>query len=108
MATPSRTRLQRDLGDVADQLGWLHHHERLPGLTHDGGPDGFPTEAFVRGDRLVFIVLAPASGRLTPNETAWVDALRDVMSVEIHVARPTELSQASRVLRTDVTLEGVG
>lgn len=92
----NRSELERHIGDCAWLFGWQRHHDRLPGIARDGYPDGFPSETLIRSGRLVFITIAPASGRLTQREEVWVKALNGVLSVESHVLRTGDLAEFRR------------
>lgn len=93
----SHSEAERHIGDLADHFGWLHHHSRSPGLTRRGHPDGFPSEALIRGKRLVFMFVTTAS--LSPQQAEWLDALRDVASIEAHVCLTHELPTVTQLLR---------
>ena len=62
------------------------HGFRTP-LQGDG--IGWPDVLAVRGDRMIAAELKSDHGRLTPEQTAWLDALRDA-GAEVHVWRPAD------------------
>lgn len=97
----SRAQLERRVGELAEFFGWRHHHTRCEGLTRAGYPDGFPSETLLRGRSLVFIAITPRSGRLSIRETQWVKKLDAVTTVEVHVLRPYEIREATRLLQAD-------
>ena len=83
---------------------WCHFR---PARTSKGwrtllqGHRGLPDICAVRGTRLLFIELKSARGRLTPEQTAWLDALTNVRSAKVEVYTWTP----ARLL--DGTVEGV-
>ncbi len=75
--------LQDAIVEAAMMLGWRVMHTR-PARTGKGwrtplqGHRGFPDLVLVRPPRLVFAELKSLSGKLTPEQTAWIDALDKV------------------------------
>jgi hypothetical protein len=53
----------------------------------------------VRGGRLVIAELKSPAGRLTSSQTQWLEALRFVRGVEVHVWRPDDWDLVQVVLR---------
>lgn len=90
---------ERDLAgyvrDLAQVLGWRRYHTWL--AKHS--PAGFPDEVLVRPPRLVFAELKSASGKLRPDQEAWLDALSEVPGVEVYLWRPEDMDEIARVLR---------
>jgi hypothetical protein len=80
--TPMReAELQDAIVEMAMMLGWKVMHTR-PARTATGhwrtplqGHRGFPDLCMVRPPRLVFAELKSASGKLTPEQEAWLDAI---------------------------------
>jgi hypothetical protein len=69
----SEKELQQTIVDTARLLGWMVYH------THDSrrSEPGFPDLVLVhpKRGRLMFVECKSATGRVTPEQTAWLDAL---------------------------------
>jgi VRR-NUC domain-containing protein len=59
---------------------------------------GFPDLLMVRRDRLVAAELKSATGRVRPEQTDWLNALK-AAGVETHVWRPGDWPEVEEVLR---------
>ncbi len=60
---------------------------------------GFPDRVFLRGQRLLAVEYKRQRGRLTPEQADWLDALRQVPSVEVYEWRPSQLDEIEGILR---------
>lgn len=80
--------------DYATLTGWRWHHQRLSKQSRPGWPD----LCLVRGRRLIFAELKTERGTVRPEQTAWLDALRTVPSVEVFVWRPRHWATVQAVL----------
>jgi hypothetical protein len=71
---------------LAKSCGWRYYH------THDSrlSAAGFPDLVLVRGGVLVFAELKAATGKPTPDQHAWLDALAAVPGVHTHLWRPAD------------------
>jgi hypothetical protein len=89
---------ERDLQDfivaAARLLGWRAYHARAA-RTKDGwrtagsyDSKGFPDLVLVR-DRLLFAEVKLERGRLRPEQTAWLEVLREA-GAEVYVWRPAD------------------
>lgn len=80
--------------DFARLRSWLEFH------VHDSrrSPSGFPDLVCVRGDRMVAAELKNETGKVTPDQAAWLDALGAVAGVEVYVWRPSSWPEVERVL----------
>jgi len=83
---------QAKVVELARWLGWAAYH------THDSrrSEPGFPDLVLVRGDRLLFVELKSARGRITPAQQAWLDRLAPC--AEVHVWRPDDWPSVQRCL----------
>jgi hypothetical protein len=69
--------------DLARILGWRSLHLRPARTAHgwatavSGDGVGFPDLLLVRRNRIVALELKAAKGRVTPEQAAWLDALRE-------------------------------
>jgi hypothetical protein len=68
---------------MARYLGWLGYH------THDSrhSAPGFPDIFLVRGQRVLAIECKRQDGRTTPDQDAWLSALREA-GIDAYVIRP--------------------
>ena len=92
MAVARRTEsgYQRTILQLARLLGWRCAHFR-PGLTRKGWRTpvqgdgvGFPDLVLLRGERLLFVELKGRRGVTSPEQRAWLDALRRVPGAEVY------------------------
>lgn len=90
----SEAQLQSAVMELARVLGWRAVHFR-PAMERSGrwstptqGAIGFPDCVLVRGKRLLFVELKSATGRVSPQQAAWLDDLY-VAGVEVYVWRPS-------------------
>jgi hypothetical protein len=69
--------LQAAVIQLAELLGWMTYH------THDSrrSNPGYPDLTLVKDDRLLFVELKSATGRLTTEQTEWLRALGYCASV---------------------------
>lgn len=81
--------------DAAHALNWRRYHTWLS----KHSPAGFPDEVLVRGDRLLFAELKSEGGKLTPEQAAWLEALRAVQHVEVFEWRPADMDAIVEALR---------
>lgn len=88
--------LQTGVIDCARLFGWRVAHFR-PALTKHGWRTpvqadgaGFPDLVLTRPPRLLFVELKAGRGKVTDQQEAWLAALGDVPSVEVHVWRPDD------------------
>jgi hypothetical protein len=62
------------------------------------GDVGYPDLTLVRGGRMVFAELKAQDGRLSAEQTAWLDALKQTKA-EVYVWKPSDWPTIKRVLR---------
>lgn len=91
--------------ELAALTGWRTFHARPARTLHgwrtpvQGDGAGFPDLVAVRHDRLVVAELKSARGRLTPGQSQWLEAFRQIPAAEVHIWRPEHWH--------DGTIEGV-
>ena len=80
--TVSEAAFQDAVIDLAHVLGWKVAHFR-PAKTNQGwrtpvaaDGKGFPDLVMVRGERLIFAELKSEKGKMSPEQDAWMEALR--------------------------------
>jgi hypothetical protein len=89
--------------DAARALGWTVAHFRAARTAHgwrtpvEADGKGFPDLCLVR-DRVVFVELKRAKGKLTREQAAWVTKLRWA-GAEVYVWRPADWDDAVQVLK---------
>jgi len=86
---PSEREFQASVIAAARLRGWLVYH------THDSrrSQPGFPDLVLVRGRQIMFWELKASRGRLTPEQSVWLDALEAVVpdpEVAAAVVRPDD------------------
>ena len=100
--------------DTARMLGWRVAHarrvfdaKRKRWHTALAGDQGFPDLVLVRGERVVFAELKAGTGRLEPDQAAWLEAL-ELAGVEAYVWRDEDaqavldtLNRRTRPMRDD-------
>ncbi|MGN6867075.1 MAG: hypothetical protein ACTHMY_01600 [Solirubrobacteraceae bacterium] len=101
----SRADIDRFISDTAAAFGWLHHRARVPGLTRDGYPDGFPPHVLLRNGQLVLVTIAGRDRSVTPNERVWVDQLRASPVIELLVIAESDLGDMARTLGASGAVE---
>lgn len=100
----SEAAFQRRVIDTARLYGWRVHHAR-PARTAQGwrtpvtGDAGYVDLTMARRGRLLLVELKAELGRLRPEQQVWLDELRTVPGLEIHVWRPSDWDAAIEVLR---------
>lgn len=95
---------QAQIIEVAHLLGWRVAHFRAAQTRHgwrtpvaaDGA--GFPDLFLVRRDRSLAIECKAASGRTTPDQDAWLDAMA-AAGIAAMVARPADFDAVVELLR---------
>ena len=92
----SERRLQSAILQAARCTGWMAYH------TFDSrrSQPGYPDLTLVRGHRLIFAELKSKTGRLTPQQRGWLEALK-ATGAEVHLWRPADWFNGTidRVLR---------
>lgn len=89
--------------DLARLHGWRVSHFRPAWSTRGWrtpvqGDTGFPDLIMARNGRVIVAELKGSAGRLRPEQTAWLDALRGE-AVEVYVWRPQDWPAIVRSLR---------
>lgn len=96
--------LQAKVIDLARLRGWRIHAERAARTatgwrTPIQGHAGFPDLVLARRGRLLIAELKSQRGRLEGHQEEWLDELRSVAGVEVHVWRPSDWPDIERTLR---------
>jgi hypothetical protein len=92
--------LQDVVIDMAHMFGWKVAHFRPARTEHgwttpvaaDGA--GFPDLCLARRGQVMFVELKTVTGRIRPQQQAWLDQLSDA-----HLIRPTDLDVLQELLR---------
>ena len=87
--------LQDQVIALARLYNWKYY------FTHDSrrSPPGYPDLHLVRGTRQVLAELKAQRGRLTSDQTEWLQVLRAIPGNEVFVWRPSDLPQIAAILR---------
>ncbi len=64
---------ERQVKDLAKVFGWRYYHT----WRSIHSPAGFPDVVMVRAPRLIFAELKTEIGKLTPDQEAWLEDLRE-------------------------------
>jgi hypothetical protein len=77
--------LQSSVIEMATWFKWRHYH------THDSrrSAAGFPDLVLVRPPDVIYVELKSDKGRLSPEQTAWLQDLEKA-GQEVHIWRPTQ------------------
>ncbi len=85
--------LQTAVIDACKLFGWAHYHT----FNSRRSVAGFPDLVLVR-DRIIFVELKSENGRLTLEQQAWGDAIRDAGGNWLLI-RPSDLDNLIEILR---------
>jgi VRR-NUC domain len=94
---------QKTVTDALTAFGWRWCHFR-PARTQRGwrtalsGSPGFPDLVAVRGDRVLFVELKAANGKLRDEQRSWLSAL-GAAGAEVHCWRPNDWPVIERLIR---------
>lgn len=87
---------RRDEGEFQDRVldyaalnGWLAYHVPDSRRVEGAGAAGFPDLVLCRSPRLVFVELKSRTGRVSPEQAAWLDSLK-AAGAETYVWRPAD------------------
>ena len=85
----SERQLQEAIIEVAELHCWMVYY------THDSrlSKAGFPDLMMVRDGVLLALELKTESGRLTPEQTEWIDGLQAVPCVKAALVHPRDLDR---------------
>lgn len=89
----TEAQFQQQITDYCDWLRLRWHHETDSRRSKKGFPD-----LVIVGERLIFVELKSARGRISKEQREWIDDLESA-GVEVYVWRPDDLDDALRILR---------
>lgn len=92
----SEDEFQADVVGLAKLLGWRVYHTR----DSRGSDCGFPDLTMVRRGRLIFAELKTDTGKLRPEQEAWLSDLLET-AAEVHLWRPSAWVEIERVLSSE-------
>jgi len=75
---------QAQIVELAKLYNWLHYHIYNP----RNSPAGWPDLTLVRPPSVIFAELKTDTGRVTPAQRTWLEALDACPGVECHLWRP--------------------
>ncbi len=96
VAAVSEREFQTQVLTLARLSGWKTYH------THDSrrSAPGFPDLVLVRPPRCLFVELKTTTGRLRPEQAAWLEALAEVeRAPEAYLWRPGDFGDIQSTLR---------
>lgn len=102
-ADVSEKDFQKTVTDALTLFGWRWCHFR-PARTQRGwrtalsGSPGFPDIAAVRGERILYVELKAANGKLRDEQQSWLSAL-GAAGAEVHCWRPSDWPFIERLIR---------
>ena len=67
---------------------------------------GWPDLILAKPPRLLVVELKSEKGKLSPEQEAWLELLRQCMGVQVHVWRPSDWEEIVWVLSTEVKNKG--
>ena len=79
---------------LARILGWMTYHPHLSRWSERGWPD----VVVCRPPRVLFLELKSETGRVSAEQTQWIDALR-ACGLDARVVRPSDLDEIAAMLR---------
>ena len=90
--------------DLLSTFGWRWTHFRPARTEHSwvtalSGHKGFLDYIAVRLSRLLIFELKSERGKLTPDQTEWLDALEATGKVEVYIWKPGDWFQILECLR---------
>jgi VRR-NUC domain len=94
---------QKSVCEALTAFGWRWTHFR-PARTGTGwrtplsGSPGYPDISAVRGDRILFVELKTANGKLRDEQRSWLSAL-GAAGAEVHCWRPSDWPVIERLIR---------
>lgn len=99
----SEEQLLQAITDAATLYGWKWHHVRRSDKALQMGDAGFPDLVLARSGRVIFLELKRASGVVSPDQVAWLEALEPedgtVRNPRAHLVRPVDLDALLVALR---------
>lgn len=87
--------------EYAEILGWLVYHVFETRNYAKRTSSGFPDLVLVKDGRIIFAELKRETGKVSPAQQVWLDAL--VPCSEVYVWRPSDWETVERVLALPVT-----
>lgn len=84
--------LDQAVRKLAKIYSWMLYHT----YRSQRSPAGFPDLVLVKAPRLIFAELKSEAGKVSPEQDAWLAALRDVS--EVYLWRPADLESIAAVL----------
>jgi hypothetical protein len=90
----SERQFESHVREIATWTGWKIYH------TYNSihSPAGFPDLVLARAPRLIFAELKSDDGRLTDEQTCWLEELRGVPTIEVYVWKPADLVDITKIL----------
>lgn len=93
----SEAAFQQQVTDYATLCGWRWTH--TPDSRRVQGTPGFPDLVLARGFTLIFAELKTERGRVRPEQTNWINALRWAHGKHVYIWRPSDWHEIERILR---------
>jgi hypothetical protein len=100
-----RNTAERDWQQQVQQLATLHGWRWFHDNDSRRNPAGLPDLLMVKGSRLLAVELKTETGRVRPEQTAWLDALA-ATGAETAIWRPSDIEHVQSVLSGRTILQG--
>lgn len=95
MTITSEKQFQEEVRKLAKACGWRAYHQ----FVSLKSPAGYPDLTLIRDTRCLWAELKMPGKDPTPAQQEWLDALRQVRTVETHLWRPDDMGHILALLR---------
>jgi hypothetical protein len=99
--------LQTAVLQLSRMYGWKTAHFRAARMSDgrwvtpiQGDAKGYPDLTLVRDGELIFAELKSGTGKVAPEQQAWLDAFNRVPGIRAYVWRPNDIHEIAEILKT--------
>ena len=90
----SEKQFEAQVKQMAKLTGWRYYHT----WRSMHSPAGFPDCVMVKPPRLIFAELKSDTGKVSPEQQAWLDDLGKLVNVEVYLWRPADFDDIWEIL----------